>query len=107
MYAGASKSWLKYKCLGLQDYISIGVQKFPLSGIQKIVCVANLDYAGKAGLLVIVNMIVLVVVEVGVLNAPAEIPSACWHNQTLRKMSRKRIYLTSMSGFSVNPPSLL
>ena len=38
---------------------------------------ANLDYAGKAGLLLIVNMIVLVVVEVGVLNAPAEIPSAC------------------------------
>ena len=38
---------------------------------------ANLDYAGKVGLLVTVNMIVLVVVEVGVLNAPAEIPSAC------------------------------
>ena len=35
---------------------------------------ANLDYAGKAGLLVTVNMIVLVVVEVGVLNAPAGIP---------------------------------
>ena len=38
---------------------------------------ANLDYAGKAGLLVIVNMIVLVVVEVGVLHAPAQIPSPC------------------------------
>ena len=38
---------------------------------------ANLDYAGKAGLLVIVNMIMLVVVEVGVLHAPADIPSAC------------------------------
>ena len=32
---------------------------------------ANLNYAGKAGLLVTVNMIVLVVVEVGVLHAPA------------------------------------
>ena len=53
------------------------MQKIPLSGIQRIVCVANLDYAGKVGLLVTVNMIVLVVVEVGVLNAPAEIPSAC------------------------------
>ena len=38
---------------------------------------ANLDYAGKAGLLVTVNMIVLVIVEVGVLHAPAQIPSAC------------------------------
>ena len=38
---------------------------------------ANLDYTGKAGLLVTVDMIVLVVVEVGVLHAPAEIPSAC------------------------------
>ena len=53
------------------------MQKIPLSGIQRIVCVANLDYAGKAVLLVTVNMIVLVVVEVGVLHAPAEIPSAC------------------------------
>ena len=38
---------------------------------------ANLDYAGKVGLLVTVNMIVLVVVEVGVLHAPAEISSPC------------------------------
>ena len=38
MYAGASKSWLKYKYLGLQDYNSIGVQKLPWSGIQRIVC---------------------------------------------------------------------
>ena len=53
------------------------IAKILLSGIQRIVCVANLDYAGKVGLLVTVNMIVLVVVEVGVLNAPAEIPSAC------------------------------
>ena len=37
----------------------------------------NLDNARKAGLLVTVNMIVLVVVEVGVLHAPVEIPSAC------------------------------
>ena len=43
----------------------------------KGLCVANLDYAGKAGLLVTVNMIVLVIVEVGVLHAPVEIPSAC------------------------------
>ena len=38
---------------------------------------ANLDNARKAGLLVTVNMIVLVIVEVGVLHAPAQIPSAC------------------------------